>query len=110
MRDGEEEPQFFWNTLEKLMKCWTERSYIYMKSSPRVLGLIPFTDIGYKYSYRKVLGFIASEGDGSTDPGDPYLYLFPDTHFIVSVLPIICPHLIGIYFNDCIAIDNHNRI
>ena len=35
-----------------------------------VPGDIPLMDIGYKYKYKKVLGFIASEGAGSTDPGN----------------------------------------
>ena len=37
-----------------------------MKSTPIVPGGIPLIKIGYKYNYRKVLGFIATEGDGNT--------------------------------------------
>ena len=33
--------------------------------------------LGTIYKYRNVLGFIATEGAGSTEPGDPYLSRFP---------------------------------
>ena len=67
-------------------------------------------DIGYKYNFRKVLGFIATEGDGRTKPGDPYLFRFPDIYSNVSVCPIVCTHLLGRHSNTCNAIDNHNRM
>ena len=65
-------------TLEKLTKDWPGGSYLVLKSTPRFLGEIPLLAIGYKYNSRKVLGFIATEGSGSTEQGDPYLSLFPD--------------------------------
>ena len=49
-----------------------------MKITPRVLGDIPLMDIGYNYNSRKVLGFISTEGYGSTEPGDPSLSCLPD--------------------------------
>ena len=58
-------------TLEKLMKDWSGGSYLVMKSTPIFPGGITLLAIGYKYNYWKVLGFIANEGDGSTEPGDP---------------------------------------
>ena len=42
-----------------------------MNSMSRVPGERPLMTIGYKYNYRKVLGFISAEGTGSTDTGDP---------------------------------------
>ena len=81
-----------------------------MESNPRVSGEIPLLDIGYKYNYRKVLGFIATEGARSTKRDDPYLIHFPDIYFHDSVRPVVCPRLIGRYFNGCIAIDNQNRM
>ena len=97
-------------TLEKLMKDWPGGSYLVMKIIPWVPGEITLLAIGYKYNYRKVIGFIASEGDGRTEPGDPYLSHFPDIYSNVSVRPIVRPHLLGRYFNDCNAIDNYNRM
>ena len=64
----------------------------------------------YKYSYRKVLVFIATEGDGSAEPGDPYLSHFPDIYSNVSIRPIVRPHLLGRYFNEFNSIENHNRM
>ena len=101
---------FYLSTLEKLMKYWPGGSYIVMKNTPRVPGGRPFLDIGYKYNYRKVPEFIATEGDGSTEPGDPYLSRFPGIYSNVSVLPIVGPHFLGRYFNACNAIENHNRM
>ena len=57
-----------------------------------------------------VLGFILTEGAGSTEPGDPYLSCFPDIYSDVSVRPIVIPHLLGRYFNACNAIENQKRI
>ena len=81
-----------------------------MKSTPRFPGERPLLAIGYKYNSRKVLGFIATEGAGITEPGDPYLSCFPDIYSNVSVCPVVRPHLLGRCFNACNSIDNHNRM
>ena len=47
--------------------------------------------IVYKCSSRKVLGYIDTEGAGSTEPGDPYLSHFPDIYSNVSVRPVVIP-------------------
>ena len=60
------------------MKDYPGGSYLVLKSTPRVPGESPLLAIGYKYNSRKVLLFIATEGSGSTEPGDPYLSRFPD--------------------------------
>ena len=57
--------------LEKLTKDWPGGSYLVLKSNPRFPGETPLLSIGRKYNSRKVLGFIATEGAGSTEPGDP---------------------------------------
>ena len=49
-------------TLEKLTKYWLGGSYIVLKIITRVPGGIILMAIGYKYNYKKVLGFIATEG------------------------------------------------
>ena len=72
-----------------------------MKSTPRVPGGRIILAIGYKYNYRKVLVFIATEGAGSTDPGDIYLSLFPDIYSNVSVRPVVRPHFLGRYLYAC---------
>ena len=57
---------FFLATLENLMKYWPGGSYLVMKSTPRVHGDLPLMAIGYKYNSRKFLGYITTEGAGST--------------------------------------------
>ena len=65
---------------------------------------------GYKYNSMKVLWFIATDGDGSTEPGNPYLSCFPDIYSNVSIRPVIIPNFIGRCFNACNVIDNHNMM
>ena len=81
-----------------------------MKSTPIFPAERPLLDIGYKSNSRKILGFIATEGAGINEPGDPYLSLFPDIFSNVSVRPVVHPHLLRRYFNACNTIDNHNRM
>ena len=92
------------------MKYWPEGSYIFMKSTPRVTGGRKTMAIEHKYNYRKVIGFIATEGDQSIEPGDPYFSCFPDIYSNVSVCSVVRPRLLGRYFNACNEIDNHNRM
>ena len=92
------------------MKDWTVGSYLVMNGTPIVPSGRPLMSIGYKYNSRKALGFISTEGDGSTEPGYPYLSRFPDIYWNVSVRPVILTHVLGRYFNACNAIDNHNRM
>ena len=97
-------------TLEKLMKEWQGGYYLVIKSNPRVSSDRPSMAIRYRYNYRKVLVFITNEGDGSTEPTDPYLSCYPENYSIVSDYPIFCPYLIGSYFNDFNTIENQNRM
>ena len=80
---------FCLDTLEKLTKYWQGESYLVMKSNPRFPGEISLLAIGYKYNSSKVLGFIATEGAGSTSPGYPYLSFPPDIYYNVSVLSFV---------------------
>ena len=99
---------FFLSTLEKLMKYWPGGSYLVLKITPSVPGDIPLMAIGYNYSYRKALGFIVTDGDGSTEPGDHYLSHFPEFFSNVSVCSVVCPHLLGRYFDAFNETCNHN--
>ena len=101
---------FFLATLEKLIKYWPGGSYLVMKSTPRFTVGRPLIEIEYKQNSRKVRGFIATEGVGIIEPGDPYLSHFHDIYSNVDICPSVCPHLIGRYFNACNLIYNHNMI
>ena len=87
------------------MKDWPGGSYLVMRITPRFTGGRPLLAIGYKYNSRKVLGFISTEGSGSTEPGDPYLSRLPDIYSNISAHPVVFPHLLGWYLNACNAID-----
>ena len=95
---------FCLSTLEKLMKDWPGGSYLVMNSTPIFTGSIPLLAIGYKYNSSKVLGFIAFEWAGNTGPVDTCLSCFPEIYSNVSVLPVVCPHFLGMYFNAFNAI------
>ena len=111
MRAGEDEPQgILFRYVRKLIKDWPGGSYLVLKSTPRFPCERPLLAIGYKYNSRKFLGFVATEGAGSTEPGGPYLSRFPDIYSTVSVCPVVHLHLIGRYSNACNAIYNHNRM
>ena len=101
---------FCLSTLEKSLKDWPGGSYLVMKSTLIVTGGRPLIYIGYEYNSRKVLCFIATEGAGSTEPGDPYLYNSPGIYSNVSVPPVVRPHLICRNFNVCNTIDNNKRM
>ena len=75
-------------TLENLTKDWPGGSYLVMNSNTRVTGGRPLMATGYKFNSRKVLGFIATEGAGITEPGDIYLSNSPDIYSNVDVRPV----------------------
>ena len=66
--------------------------------------------IVYKYRYYKVLGFIATEGGGITEPGVLYLSSYPGNYYNVSIFPIICHHAFGRHLSTYNSIYNHNRV
>ena len=101
---------FCLSTLEKLMNDWLGGSYLVMESTPRFPVEIPLMAIWQNYNSRKVLGFIDTEGAGSTEPGYPYLSCFPDIYSNVSDRLLVHPHLLDRYFNAYNAIYNHNRM
>ena len=80
-----------------------------MKSDPIVPGDKPPMAIRYNYISQRVIGYIATEGGGITEPGVPYSYHYPDNYYNVSICPLLCPHNIGRYFSSCTALGSHNR-
>ena len=71
------------------MREWSVGSYLFMKITIIVTGGFTLVEIGYKYNYRNVLGFIATEGSRINKRDDPYLSRFPDIYSNVSVSPIV---------------------
>ena len=101
---------FLISSLENCIKDLPGGSYLVMKSTPKFPGDIPLISIGDKYNSSKVLVFIATEGAGSAEPGNPYLSHFPDIYSNISVQHFFHPCLLGRYFNACNAIYNHNSM
>ena len=81
-----------------------------MKVTPIVPGEISLLAIGYKYNSRRVLGFIATEGAGINETGDPYLSCFPEIYYNVSICPIVHDKFPGRYFKACNAIEKCNMM
>ena len=78
--------------------------------NPKVPGDRPLISIGHKCNSWKVLGFIATEGDGITYTGYFYLFCLPENYSNVSIHPVVVPRIIGTFFNACNAIYNNNRM
>ena len=72
-------------TFKKFMKECLGGYYLVINSTTIVTCGRQLMDIGYKYNSRKVLGFIAIEGGGRTEPGDPHLYPLPDNYYIFFI-------------------------
>ena len=64
------------------MKEYLREYYLFMKITPKFTGDRPLIDIVYNYSSSEVLGFIATEGGGSNEPGDP-IYIVSLTTFLM---------------------------
>ena len=96
--------------VNQLVKDWPGGSYLVLKSTTRVPGGRPLMEIGYNYNSRRFRVLIATEGSGSTEPGNPYLSYLPDIFSNVDVCPVPPPHLLGRYLHSCKPIDNQNRM
>ena len=70
------------------MKDYLGGSYLVLNSAPRVSVDRSLMSIGYKYNSGKVLVFIATEEDGSTEPGNSYLSCFPDIFLMFLFAPL----------------------
>ena len=101
---------FFLAMSEKLTKEWSVVSYLVIKSTTIFNGDRHLVAIRYKLKSWKVIWFISIEGSVNTDPGDTYLFCYPHTYSNVSICPVVCPNVLGGYFNASIAIDNYNNI
>ena len=90
MRTSEDDPQgFFFSYVKNVDERLAGRFISFLKSTPVFPVEIPLLEIRYKYNSRKVQLCIATEGDGSTEPGDSYLSCFPYIYYNVSVRRIV---------------------
>lgn len=93
--------------IEETMAFFPGGSHMVMKTES---GGKAMYAIGYKYSSKKTLCFIASEGTGSTLPGKSYEARYPDRHGNVHVREVPRPRIVSTYFDKSNAIDSHNHV
>jgi hypothetical protein len=65
--------------------------------------------IGYRYSTKTMLFFVATADAGSTTLGKPYKMKYTDDHRNVCVRFVECPDIISKFFLDSNTIDRHNQ-
>jgi hypothetical protein len=65
--------------------------------------------IGYRYSTKTTLFFVATVDAGSTTPGKPYEMKYTDDHGNVCVCLVEYPDIISKFFQDSNIIDKHNQ-
>jgi hypothetical protein len=65
--------------------------------------------IGYRYSTKTTLFFVATVDAGSTTPGMPYEMKSTDDHGIVCVPLVEHPDIISKFFQDSNIIEKHNQ-
>jgi hypothetical protein len=70
---------------------------------------IDLVAIGYHYSTKTTLFFIATADEGSTTPGKPYEMKYMDDHGNVCVHLVECPDIVSKFFLDSNTIDKHNQ-
>ena len=79
MQASEDDPRgCFSSCIRKVDERLSGRVVFFLKSNPRVPSDRPLMAIEHKYNYRKVLAFIATDGDGSNNPGENYLSCYPE--------------------------------
>jgi len=70
---------------------------------------VPLIAIGYRYSTRTTLHFVATKDAGSTAKGNPYQMKFTDDWGNVHVRDVERPDIISRFFENSNTIDKHNQ-
>jgi hypothetical protein len=71
---------------------------------------IPLIAIGYRYSTRTTLLFVATKNAGSTRPGKPYEMKFNDAFGNVIQRLVERPEILSDFFQKSNTIDKHNQL
>jgi len=66
--------------------------------------------VGYRYSSKKTLFFVMTDGAGSTSPGEPYQMKFVDEHGNVDIRYVERPDVIAKFFRDSNCVDSENHL
>ena len=70
---------------------------------------IPLIAIGYRYSTRTTLHFVATKDAGSTAKGTPYQMKFTDDWGNIHIRDVDRPDIISRFFQSSNTIDKHNQ-
>ena len=70
----------------------------------------PLMAIGYRYSSKSILYFVATQDAGSTRKGKPYEMKYVDSYENVCVRYVDRPQVISDYFIDSNVIDTANHV
>ena len=82
-------------------------THIVLKATYREVDLIA---IGYRYSSKKTLHFVATSDEGSTTLGEPYEMKFTDTYGNIHVRDDVdCSDVISRFFEESNSVDKHNQ-
>jgi hypothetical protein len=71
---------------------------------------IELVAIGYRYSRKTTLHFVATKNAGSTALGDPYHMKYTDTYGNVCTRYVDRPQIVSNFFGSSNAIDTHNQL
>jgi hypothetical protein len=70
---------------------------------------VPLVAIGYRYSTRTTLHFVATKDAGSTCKGNPYHMKYTDDWGNVHINDVDRPNIISKFFETSNMIDKHNQ-
>ena len=101
---------FFLGLVEILMKYWLGISHLVMRIVPIFQVDRPMMTITYRYNSWKTLHVIADEGGGSTVPGDPCLFHYPDHYYNVGICSVVHPTILGRNYNAYNSIEQHKKM
>ncbi|KAL3908548.1 MAG: hypothetical protein SGILL_008440 [Bacillariaceae sp.] len=92
--------------IEETMKEWPGGTHIVLEScfGDDLLAL------GYKYSSKKILSFVATKGADLTSNGDPYVARFLTKQGNYKTREVCRPRICSSYFDASNTIDVHNQI
>ena len=71
---------------------------------------VPLVAIGYRYSRKTTLYFVATENAGSTAKGDSYIMKYTDSYGNICTRLVDRPDLISKFFATSNTIDTHNQL
>ena len=92
--------------LEETMDKWPPGSHLVLET---VKDTNKYYAIGYKYSSKNVLVFIASEHAGHTGEGKPYEAKWQDANGRIAKRRISRPSILSEYYAHSNVIDKHNH-